>query len=377
MYNENGTELLQKITIETFRSRQLRAFLPFVFFDENVADIPLRYIRYNQDEVKNFSIKELMGRSSLDTYYYLLNILGKRLQEYPNASITLTGCNSNIKKEKNNKILSQQRADNVKAYLVDTWKIDPNRIKTIARNLPEKFSNIKDPDGIVENRRVEITSETWEVVAPIVIEDTLRFIKPDGILVKNEAFAESPIKRWEFNVTSNDSRIANFSGDGNPDKSLKIDLAKNDLLKSKLGNDISAYLKVETKEEEGLSQIQKVPVEIIHKDSSINVYNLILFDFNKAELNKPNLRIADFINNDLQEDADVKVLGHTDRIGKDDYNRKLSDGRAKSTSSHIKAKNIEAIGVGEADLLYDNTTPEGRFYCRTVQVQVRQKNKSN
>jgi outer membrane protein OmpA-like peptidoglycan-associated protein len=178
-------------------------------------------------------------------------------------------------------------------------------------------------------------------------------------------------------VTSNDSRIANFSGDGNPDKSLKIDLAKNDLLKSKLGNDISAYLKVETKEEEGLSQIQKVPVEIIHKDSSINVYNLILFDFNKAELNKPNLRIADFINNDLQEDADVKVLGHTDRIGKDDYNRKLSDGRAKSTSSHIKAKNIEAIGVGEADLLYDNTTPEGRFYCRTVQVQVRQKNKSN
>jgi outer membrane protein OmpA-like peptidoglycan-associated protein len=377
MYNENGTELLQKITIETFRSRQLRAFLPFVFFDENAADIPLRYIRYNQDEVKNFSIKELMGRSSLDTYYYLLNILGKRLQEYPNASITLTGCNSNIKKEKNNKILSQQRADNVKAYLVDTWKIDPNRIKTIARNLPEKFSNIKDPDGIVENRRVEITSETWEVVAPIVIEDTLRFIKPDGILVKNEAFAESPIKRWEFNVTSNDSRIANFSGDGNPDKSLKIDLAKNDLLKSKLGNDISAYLKVETKEEEGLSQIQKVPVEIIHKDSSINVYNLILFDFNKAELNKPNLRIADFINNDLQEDADVKVLGHTDRIGKDDYNRKLSDGRAKSTSSHIKAKNIEAIGVGEADLLYDNTTPEGRFYCRTVQVQVRQKNKSN
>lgn len=377
MFNENGTELLQKITIETFRSRQLRAFLPFIFFDENSSEIPQRYIKFNQDEVSKFSIKDLMGKSSLDSYYYLLNILGKRLIEYPDSKITLTGCNSNEKKEKNNKKLSQSRADIVKSYLVDVWKIDPNRIVTVARNLPEKFSNIKDPDGIVENRRVEITSETWDVIAPIVIEDTLRIIKPEGILVENEAFAETPIKSWEFNVDSQNERLVKFDGSGNPDQKIKIDLAKNEILKSKLGNNISAYLKVETKEEVGLSQIKKIPIEVIHKDSSINVYNLILFDFDKAELNKPNLKIADFINNDLHEEADVKVLGHTDRIGKDEYNRKLSDSRAKSTSSHIKAKKIEAYGVGEADLLYDNVTPEGRFYCRTVQVHVKQKNKSN
>jgi outer membrane protein OmpA-like peptidoglycan-associated protein len=375
MYNESGTEPLQKITIETFRSRQLRAFLPFIFFDENSADIPMKYIRYSTETIGGFSIKELMGKSSLDTYYYLLNILGKRLSEYPNAKITLTGCNSNEKKEKNNKKLSQQRADNVKTYLTTVWKIDTSRINVIARNLPEKFSNIKDPDGIVENRRVEITSDTWDVIAPIVIEDTLRYIRPEGILIKNEFFAETPIQKWEFNVTSNDERIAIFNGNGNPDSKISIDLAKNDILKSKLQNDVSAYLKIDTKDEEGVSQIKKVPVEIVHKDSSINVYNLILFDFNKSELNKPNLKIADFINNDLQPEADVRVLGHTDRIGKDEHNRKLSDGRAKSTASHIKANKIEAAGLGESDLLYDNNTPEGRFYCRTVQVHVKQKNK--
>ena len=92
-------------------------------------------------------------------------------------------------------------------------------------------------------------------------------------------------------------------------------------------------------------------------------------------MNKPNLRIADFINNDLQTDAQVIVSGHTDRIGKDEHNKKLSDSRAKSTAGHLNAKNIEALGKGELDLLFDNSTPEGRFYCRTVQVHVRQKNK--
>ncbi|HRS02270.1 MAG TPA: OmpA family protein, partial [Bacteroidota bacterium] len=65
---------------------------------------------------------------------------------------------------------------------------------------------------------------------------------------------------------------------------------------------------------------------------------------------------------------------HTDRIGDDSYNLKLSDARAKSTAAVLKNKNVEAYGVGEQNLLYDNTTPEGRFYCRTVQVIVKQKN---
>ena len=34
------------------------------------------------------------------------------------------------------------------------------------------------------------------------------------------------------------------------------------------------------------------------------------------------------------------------------------------------AKSIIAKGIGSDELLYDNLIPEGRFYCRTVRVQV-------
>ncbi|MEN6511880.1 MAG: OmpA family protein, partial [Chloroherpetonaceae bacterium] len=95
---------------------------------------------------------------------------------------------------------------------------------------------------------------------------------------------------------------------------------------------------------------------------------------NRSDLNPTNKRIAEFIDSDIRDDASVQVIGHTDRIGNDDYNKKLSDERAKSTAGVLKNKNVDAFGVGEQDLIYDNTTPEGRFYCRTVQVIVKQKN---
>jgi len=150
----------------------LRPFLTYIFFDENSAEIPQRYVQFTREQAQNFSLKDLLGRSSLESYYYVLNILGQRLNEHKNATITITGCNTNLKKERNNKKLSTQRANAVKDYLVNVWNIDPSRIKVVSRNLPEKPSNQKDPDAIAENRRAEISSDTWEIVAPIVIEDT-------------------------------------------------------------------------------------------------------------------------------------------------------------------------------------------------------------
>jgi outer membrane protein OmpA-like peptidoglycan-associated protein len=297
------------------------------------------------------------------------------MSEIKNSKITLIGCNSNLNKEKNNLKLSLSRAEAVKQYLIEVWKIDKTRIKTIARNLPEKASNISDPDGIAENRRVEIISDSWDITSPVIIEDTLRFIRPGGILIKNDVYSQIPIQNWEFNISSKNEEILKFSGSGNPDESLEIDFTKRDIFKSKLGNEISAYLKVMNEDETGISDIKKLPIEIITKDSSINVYNMILFDFNKADLSKQNQKIADYINNDLQDKADVKIIGFTDRIGEEEYNRKLSEERARATASSLKTKNIEIEGIGEKELLFDNTTPEGRFYSRTVEVQIRQETK--
>lgn len=362
------------IIIESYRSRQLRPFLTYIFFDDNSAEIPQRYVQFTREQAQNFSLKDLLGRSSLESYYYVLNILGQRLNEHKNATITITGCNSNQGKERNNKKLSTQRANAVRDYLVNVWNIEPSRIKTVSRNLPEKPSNQKDPDGIAENRRVEISSDTWDVIAPIVIEDTLRFIKPGSIVIRPKVESEYPIKSWELVANSSDENIAFFNGTDSPQNQFNLNFTSNEYLKSKLRRDLQAYMRVENPEEIAVSDLERVPVKIVHKDSSINIYNLILFDFDRSDLNPTNKRIADFIDSEIRDDASVQVIGHTDRIGNDDYNKRLSDARAKTTAGALKNKNVEAFGVGEENLLYDNTAPEGRFYCRTVQVIVRQKN---
>jgi outer membrane protein OmpA-like peptidoglycan-associated protein len=360
--------------IEIYHSKQIRAFLPYIFFDENESTIPLKYSQITNTQANEFSFKQLLGKNSLETYYQILNIVGKRMQDYPNASITLIGCNSNQGVEKNNKKLSQARAEIVKKYLGDVWNIAPQRINTLARNLPEKFSNPKDIDGIAENRRVEITSNDFEIIAPIIIEDTLRLIKPSNFVIKSNVQSPTEIKDWEVNISSDKGLINKIEGNHNITKDLAINLDKDTNFVRNLPNHIGTYLKVANNEDIAITPIQQIPVEIARIDSSINLYNLILFDFNSYELGKVNSKITDYINSDLNEDANVQVIGYTDRIGDAKHNKTLSEMRAKSTANKLKAKNIDFIGKGEDELIYDNSTPEGRFYCRTVQVYVHQKN---
>ena len=61
-------------------------------------------------------------------------------------------------------------------------------------------------------------------------------------------------------------------------------------------------------------------------------------------------------------------------MGESDYNRKLSARRAdavrKRLTSAMPLTAIRSEGVGESRLLFDNALPEGRFYCRTVQILI-------
>jgi outer membrane protein OmpA-like peptidoglycan-associated protein len=58
-------------------------------------------------------------------------------------------------------------------------------------------------------------------------------------------------------------------------------------------------------------------------------------------------------------------------MGEEDLNLKLSDKRAKSVLKRLEiSENINYEGKGESELLYDNSLPEGRFYCRTVTIDI-------
>jgi len=71
----------------------------------------------------------------------------------------------------------------------------------------------------------------------------------------------------------------------------------------------------------------------------------------------------------------LRIEGHTDSQGADDYNMKLSDGRAGSVKSYLVSKGIdesrlESEGFGESQPVADNKTAAGRQKNRRVVMKV-------
>lgn len=71
----------------------------------------------------------------------------------------------------------------------------------------------------------------------------------------------------------------------------------------------------------------------------------------------------------------LKIDGHTDNVGADDYNLKLSDGRAASVKKYLVGKGIsadrlESEGYGETMPIADNKTAAGRSQNRRVEMKV-------
>lgn len=71
----------------------------------------------------------------------------------------------------------------------------------------------------------------------------------------------------------------------------------------------------------------------------------------------------------------IKIIGHTDNVGKDAANQKLSDGRANAVREDliergIAADRIEAEGRGETQPIDTNDTEEGRQNNRRVEIEI-------
>ena len=103
----------------------------------------------------------------------------------------------------------------------------------------------------------------------------------------------------------------------------------------------------------------------------------VKFDFDKAVV-KPNSygdvkNLADFM---AQYPAtNVEVAGHTDSVGPDAYNQKLSQRRADAVKQvlvkdGVAPSRVTAVGYGESRPVADNATEAGRAVNRRVEASV-------
>ncbi|MGK0254125.1 MAG: OOP family OmpA-OmpF porin [Mariniflexile sp.] len=111
---------------------------------------------------------------------------------------------------------------------------------------------------------------------------------------------------------------------------------------------------------------------------SLNAYaKTILFDTGKASIQKQSASVLNDIIDILKEYTNAKftVEGHTDSVGSDALNQKLSDARALSvkeylTENGIDAFRLSAIGYGESKPIDKNTTSKGRANNRRVEINL-------
>ncbi len=102
-----------------------------------------------------------------------------------------------------------------------------------------------------------------------------------------------------------------------------------------------------------------------------------LFDFNKSAVKPEGKAALDDLLNKLQGmNTEVMVtVGHTDSVGSDKYNQKLSIKRAEAVKAYIVSKGVDASrvyteGKGESQPIADNKTAAGRAKNRRVTVEV-------
>ncbi len=357
--------------------------LNYIFFDSGQSSIPDRY-KLLKTQAETAAFDEKMLKNTMTKYYNVLNIIGKRLIENPKAAIELVGCISNKGTEKNNLTLSQARAESVKSYLQYLWNIDPARITVTARKLPEKPSTGKVEQARVENQRVEIHSDSFDILDSIKSTYTFEMADSNELSVQPNIETGYDLATWKIEIKSGQEVLNLKEGQSNVIQGYTFDLAGFGLDK------ISAYDQMtitasltditgQTFESMPITipvsytkrvkaKAQKTEQKVMEK------YALILFDYDSAEIKERNQIVLDRVVRRLLElpDAKVTILGQTDSIGKEAYNVDLSQRRAQSVYQAVmeneitNPERIEFKGNGPNDPPFDNDMPEGRSFNRTV-----------
>lgn len=373
---------IENISILETVVTQTYPILPYIFFDTLSANIQNKYIKKYENSYQ-FDEKTL-PQDNLEIYYYALDILGSRLAKNK-SSINLTALadTKEISNENDRNKLAYNRANNIKTYLNQKWNIDTNRVKINIKNIKSDEQNIRDLS--IENRRVEISSNDESLFEPIIHSKFIEYTTKNKIH-KAEFESIKELNKFDLYVANKDKMILidksmyDINKNGNKYQ-FTIKNSQNYLSKYKTFDDYyneSEFIVVAENKDNQLDTAQ-VNFSVFKEESKFELgrLNLIVFDYNSFEISNINKNmIKNFTSQAIKNNSKTRIIGSTDLIGETNYNFKLSQDRADAVGNYLRQflKNYtfdEVKGIGPTEIKYDNNTPEGRFYCRTVMIEVK------
>ena len=107
------------------------------------------------------------------------------------------------------------------------------------------------------------------------------------------------------------------------------------------------------------------------------VFENVFFDFDSFDLKQESFSSLRRLHRFLQDNPTVSILitGHTDNLGSDDYNLKLSLQRAQSVQNYLlnegtKTNRIKVAGMGFREPMVPNSSPSNQALNRRITVSI-------
>jgi outer membrane protein OmpA-like peptidoglycan-associated protein len=123
----------------------------------------------------------------------------------------------------------------------------------------------------------------------------------------------------------------------------------------------------------GQARVEKLPNDVVR----VTMTNQTAFDTDSTAI-KPGFhstmdKLADVVVR--YNKTTLTVVGHTDNVGSNDYNQKLSERRAHSVAQYLETRRVDGMrlalaGKGEAQPVASNGSESGRQANRRVEIYV-------
>lgn len=303
------------------------------------------------------------GYGQSDLYEFILP-----LDMRPEATVNVYGRVSDEKDENVSAILRYYDLESGKE-VAQTQSNPENGIYKTSLPLYKKYKVIIDMQGYLYfNSILDLTDPEalWgkEHMAEVVGNQRLKEMKAlqaemqsinreiEGLLASNSTEIQETFERYQTAVKSYDKKLGSFE---NTLYDAKYEWMGREDVRSDLEVNYS---------------LQSVTV-----GASFELKN-IFFDFGKATLKEESKKELDKLYDMMTRSRIVIELGgHTDSIGSDDANQKLSQSRVNSVRNYLVKKGIDevrltAVGYGEAQPIASNKTEEGRAKNRRVEARI-------
>jgi len=381
--------------------RRVRETFPirnYVFFNLGSTDIPDRYVLLRKGQVKDFeedqldvvTPKELTGRSKrqMTVYYNVLNILGDRMVKNSSARVNLVGSSKKGPKD------GRAMAESVKKYLVDVFGIEAARITTEGRVNPKIPS--EQPGGKLEltllregDHRVSIESSSPAItmefqsgpeapLSPVEITD-IQVAPIDSYVSFNVAGADTAFTSWSLEIADEQGKIQNFG----PYSQETVSIPGKTILGARPEGNYKVSMIGQTKSGQVIKKETSAHLVLWTPPVDEEMMRFsVLYEFNNSKAIMTYQKyLTEVVIPKIPNGGTVIIHGHTDIIGGEDTNLKLSLARAndvlgilenglkKVGRSDVK---FDVHGFGEDQNLapFNNKYPEERFYNRTVVIDI-------